>query len=126
MQQTCRQQAMHANASRYRLVENKCFGRCQQTYYFQTTLIFREKPRYVLPLKSYTIPTNLRDHMNIGQLRAVFESFEDGGSYTAASYCRKFSKLLHVEELQMEVDIAKYQMDKAKLKKPKAKQTRAS
>ena len=59
--------------------------------------------------------------MNIGQLQAVFETFEDGGNYTAGSYCAKFSKLLHVEELQMEVDMAKYRMEKAKLKKPKAK-----
>ena len=83
---------------------------------FETTLIFREKPKYVVPLKSYAIPTNLRYQMNIGQLQAIFEGFEGGGSY-----CHKFSMLLHVEEMQMEVDIAKYRMDMAKLKKPKAK-----
>ena len=59
--------------------------------------------------------------MNTGQLQAVFESFNEKESYTAANYCDKFSKLLHVEELQMEVDMAKYKMEKAKLKKPKAK-----
>ena len=59
--------------------------------------------------------------MNIGQLQAVFETFEDGGNYTAASYCHKFSMLLHVEEMQMEVDMAKYRMNEAKLEKPKAK-----
>jgi helicase MOV-10 len=58
--------------------------------------------------------------MNIGHLQAAFETFGDGGKYTPASYCDKFSKLLHVEEMQMEVDMAKYKMKKAKLKKPKA------
>ena len=57
--------------------------------------------------------------MNIGQLQAAFETYEDRENYTPASFCEKFSKLLHVEELQMEVDIAKYQMENAKLNKPK-------
>ena len=82
---------------------------------------FMEKPKYVKELAKYPIPENLRYKMNTGQLQAVFADFNEGDSYTAASYADKFSKLLHVEELQMEVDMAKYKMGKAKLKKPKVK-----
>ena len=59
--------------------------------------------------------------MKIRQLEAVFEPLEERENYTARSYCDKFSKLLHVEEMQMEIDMAKYRMEKAKLNKPKAK-----
>ena len=57
--------------------------------------------------------------MNIGQLQTIFETFQGGENYTSASYCENFSKLLHVEELQMEVDIEKYKMAKAKLHEDK-------
>ena len=53
--------------------------------------------------------------MKIDRLRELFEAFRDGDFHNPDKYRDKFSKLLHVEELQMKVDIAKYQMDSAKL-----------
>ena len=53
--------------------------------------------------------------MHTDRLRELFKPFNDEENYTPERYSDKFSKLLHVEELQMKVDIAKYQMDNAKL-----------
>ena len=53
--------------------------------------------------------------MKIDRLRELFEAFRDEDYHNPDRYSDKFSKLLHVEELQMKVDIAKYQMDSAKL-----------
>jgi hypothetical protein len=77
----------------------------------------REMPDYIVRLQKYFIPGNLRHQMKIsGKLQEVFKTFENAENCTPASHCEKFSKLLHVEELQMEVDIQKYQMEDAKLK----------
>ena len=77
---------------------------------------FREKPRYIVPLPSYTIPYNIQHHdMKMDRLRELFEAFRDEDYHNPDRYSDKFSKLLHVEELQMKVDIAKYQMDSAKM-----------
>ena len=76
----------------------------------------RKKPRYIIPLASYYIPSTIERHqMHTDRLQELFRTFEDEDNYTPERYSDKFSKLLHVEELQMKVDIAKYQMDSAKL-----------
>jgi helicase MOV-10 len=78
----------------------------------------REMPDYIVRLHKYPIPGDLRRQMNIsGKLQEVFKTFENAENCTPASHCEKFSKLLHVEELQMEVDIQKYQMGDAKLER---------
>ena len=53
--------------------------------------------------------------MHTDRLQELFRTFKDEDNHTSERYSDKFSKLLHVEELQMKVDIAKYQMDSAKL-----------
>ena len=67
---------------------------------------------YIVPLPSYRIPPHLESSMKTDRL---FEAFEDEENDTPEKYSEKFSKLLHVEELQMKLDIEKYQMRSAKL-----------
>ena len=50
------------------------------------------------------------------RLDELFENCGDEEIDTPEKYCGKFSKLLHIEELQMKADIEKYQMQSAKLK----------
>ena len=92
---------------------------------------------YIVPLPSYRIPPHLESSMKTGRLfedededededafddEDAFEdedededAFEDEENDTPEKYSEKFSKLLHVEELQMKLDIEKYQMRRAKL-----------
>ena len=66
-------------------------------------------------LGPYQIPPNLHQEIGSEQIQAFFETFEDGENHTPESLCGKFSKLLHVEESQMKLDIQKYQMESEKL-----------
>ena len=70
--------------------------------------------KYVKPLQKYAIPRNLRHEMNCGNLQTLLAA-TFRGDVTERNHCDRFSKLLHVEELQMEVDIQKYSMEEAKL-----------
>lgn len=74
--------------------------------------LLRATASYVVPLPSYRIPPHLESSMKTDRL---FEAFEDEENETPEKYSEKFSKLLHVEELQMKLDIEKYQMRSAKL-----------
>ena len=74
-----------------------------------------EKLAYCVALLSYPIPQDLQRQIRSEELQTFFESFEGGKNYTSERFCEKFSKLLHVEEMQMKIDIQKYQMESAKL-----------
>lgn len=68
--------------------------------------------RYPVPLKDYHIPFQLRWGLNQGnpgeELSALLEQ-EIG--LQMPQYPEKFASLLHIEELQMEVDIRHYDME---------------
>ena len=83
---------------------------------FCNTLISFYRPdsklRYPVPLKDYHIPFQLRLGLNQGkpseELSALLEQ-ELG--LQMPQYPQKFASLLHIEELQMEVDIRHYDME---------------
>ena len=67
---------------------------------------------YPVQLDDFRIPSSLRRQVNQGKVD-VFSNFD--AEVTARNHCERFSNLLHVEELQMEVDIQRFSMEKTKL-----------
>ena len=74
------------------------------------------KLHFPVPLKDYHIPFQLRLGLNQGkpgeELSGLLE--QELGLQTP-QYSQKFASLLHIEELQMEVDIRHYDMEDAVL-----------
>ena len=67
------------------------------------------KLRYPVPLKDYHIPFQLRLDLNQG--KPGKELLEQEVGLQMPEYPEKFASLLHIEELQMEVDIRHYDME---------------
>ena len=65
-------------------------------------------------MQNYPIPSTLRHEMNRGILQAALENTFHG-DIDETNHRERFAKLLHVEELQMQVDIQKYSIESAKL-----------
>ncbi len=64
-----------------------------------------------MPLKDYKIPGNLRSNVNSGKGRVTddwLKLLEE--PLSKHNYAKKFHALLHLEELQMEIDIRRYDM----------------
>ena len=70
---------------------------------------------YKVPLGQHRIPANLRKEMKSEKARFLLPTFwgttEDGRT-SPEVHCKRLSTLLHVEELQMELDIRKYDIDR--------------
>jgi len=69
-----------------------------------------------VPLKQYHIPNDLRVSLNKGQ-PSVHLGELLASEITKSNYQDKFSALMHIEELQMEVDIRHYDVDDATMAK---------
>lgn len=71
---------------------------------------------YSVPLKDYHIPFQLRMGLNQGKLgEELTELLESEVAIPMPQYTEKFAALLHIEELQMEVDIRHYDLEDATL-----------
>lgn len=74
------------------------------------------KLHLIVPLKGYDIPFSLRLAVNQGKLdEKLLGLLESEVTMSMPQYSQKFSTLLHIEELQMEVDIRHYDMEDATL-----------
>lgn len=82
-------------------------------------VFLRNSPKYIVKLPVYGVPRHLRNQMENKQLDSVFEPYQNCENFTPTNYREKYSKLLHVEECQMELDIKRYSMDNAKLERDK-------
>ena len=70
----------------------------------------------IVPLKRYEIPFPIRFALNQGKLdEKLLALLESEVTMAMPQYSQKFSTLLHIEELQMEVDIRHYDMEDATL-----------
>lgn len=70
------------------------------------------KLRYPVPLKDYHIPFSLRFGLNQGKPgEDLSVLLEQEVGLQMPQYPEKFASLLHIEELQMEVDIRHYDME---------------
>ena len=70
------------------------------------------KLRYATPLKDYHIPFQLRLGLNQGKPGEELSTLlELEVAPQMPEYSQKFASLLHIEELQMEVDIRHYDME---------------
>ena len=67
-----------------------------------------------VPLEKYLIPFELRKSLNIGKPSQNLLSLLEA-PLTKDNHGRKFSTLLHIEEMQMEIDIRNYDMAGAQL-----------
>ena len=83
---------------------------------FSDLYIFRPDSRlkYVVPLDNYHVPFNLRKSLNQGKLDEDLLDLLDT-PIDMKNHHHKFSTLLHIEELQREVDIHHYDMENATL-----------
>ena len=74
------------------------------------------KLRFSTPLNHYHIPFPLRLALNQGKLGEELSALlESEVGLATPEYPQKFATLLHIEELQMEVDIRHYDMEDATL-----------
>ncbi|XP_033121738.1 putative helicase mov-10-B.1 [Anneissia japonica] len=73
----------------------------------------------MIKLTSYNVPNSLRYKVNNGDTDDVREKLKEKLTYE--NYADKFSTLLHIEELQMDVDIGKYKMKDATMTRDRDK-----
>ena len=71
---------------------------------------------YKIPLPRYQIPYDLRVSLNKGEPSDHLEELLRS-ELTETNYQEKYSALLHIEEMQMEVDIRHYDVENATMVK---------
>lgn len=71
---------------------------------------------YKVPLQKFSIPYDLRVSLNKGEPSEHLEELLTS-EITQTNYQERFSALLHIEEMQMEVDIRHYDVENASMVK---------
>ena len=80
---------------------------------FISLIIYSQDITYTVPLGKYPIPSLVRHQVNRGIPVTLTPSIL--GKVDAKYHCERLGTILHIEELQMEVDIQRFRMEKAKL-----------